>query len=75
MHTPVENPLMTTESFNKQFQLGEKEREAVEWGWDQEMGNTMFNIVNAYTRAAPEYSMQRGQAIFKPYHIIKINVN
>jgi len=35
-----------------QFQLGEKEREAVEWGWEQEMGNTMFHVVNAYTRAA-----------------------
>ena len=35
-----------------QFQLGEKEREAVEWGWGQEMGNTMFHVVNAYTRAA-----------------------
>ena len=52
MQTPVENPLMTIESFNKQFQLGEKERDAVEWGWNQEVGNTMFNVVNAYTRAA-----------------------
>ena len=32
MQTPVENPLMTIESFNKQFQIGEKEREAVKWG-------------------------------------------
>jgi hypothetical protein len=29
MQTPVENPLMTTESFNRQFQVGEKERETV----------------------------------------------
>ncbi|OGP49121.1 MAG: hypothetical protein A3K30_04590 [Deltaproteobacteria bacterium RBG_13_51_10] len=35
-----------------QFQLGEKEKEAVEWGWGQEMGNSMFHLVNAYTRAA-----------------------
>ena len=35
-----------------QFQLGEKEREAVEWGWEQEMGKTMFHVVNTYTRAA-----------------------
>jgi len=27
-------------------------REAVEWGWNQEPGKTMFHIVNAYTRAA-----------------------
>jgi len=52
MQTPVENPLMTIESFNKQFQVGEKERETVKWGWEQEMGNTMFHVVNAYTRAA-----------------------
>jgi len=24
----------------------------VEWGWNQEPGNTMFHVVNAYTRAA-----------------------
>ena len=52
MQTPVENPLMTIESFNKQFQIGEKEKEAVEWGWQQEAGNTMFHVVNAYTRGA-----------------------
>ena len=52
IQTTVENPLMTIESFNRQFQIGEKEREAVKWGWEQEMGNTMFHVVNAYTRAA-----------------------
>jgi hypothetical protein len=52
MQTPVENPLMTLESFNRQFQIGEKEREAVKWGWEQEMGKTMFHVVNAYTRGA-----------------------
>ena len=52
MQTPVENPLMTIESFNMQFQIGRKEREAVKWGWEREMGNTMFHVVIAYTRAA-----------------------
>ena len=33
MQTPIENPFMTIESFNRQFQIGEKEREAVKWGW------------------------------------------
>jgi len=51
MQTPVENPLMTIESFNRQFQIGEQGRDAVEWGWNQEAGDTMFNEVNAYTRA------------------------
>jgi len=35
-----------------QFQLGEKEKKAVEWEWNQEAGNSMFHLVNAYTRAA-----------------------
>jgi len=50
MQTPVDNPIMTIESFNRQFQIGEKEREAVKWGWEQEMRKTMFHVVSAYTR-------------------------
>jgi hypothetical protein len=46
MQTSVENPLMTIESFNRQFQIGEKERELVKLGWEQEMGKTMFHVVN-----------------------------
>jgi hypothetical protein len=34
MQTLVENHLLTIENFNKQFQIGEKEREAVKWGWE-----------------------------------------
>ena len=34
IESKVENPLTTIESFNRQFQIGEKEREAVKWGWD-----------------------------------------
>ena len=52
MESPVDDPLKTIESFNRQFQLKEPERGAVTWAWPQEMGNTMFNIVNTYTRAS-----------------------
>lgn len=48
----VENPEATMDSFNKQFQLSEKEKEAVKWGWQMEAGDTMFHVLNAYTRAA-----------------------
>jgi hypothetical protein len=34
MQTPEENPLMTIESFNRQFQIGEKERDAVKLRWE-----------------------------------------
>ena len=42
-------PESTITSFNRQFQLGEQEQEAVAWGWLWEPGNSMFHILNAYT--------------------------
>lgn len=64
---PVDNPILTIESFNRQFQIGEKERETVKWGWEQEMRKTMFHVVSAYTRmeqfeglsAEPSYRLQK----------------
>ena len=55
---------MTTENFNRQFQAGEMEREAVKLGWEQEMGNTMFHVVNAYTRAA-QFEGLSAEAIYR----------
>jgi len=48
----VDNPESTIQNFNKQFQLNQFEKEAVERAWPLEMGYTMFNVLNAYTRAA-----------------------
>jgi hypothetical protein len=47
MESQVEDPLATMQAFNKQFQLGENEQEAVAWGWLWEPGKTMFHILNA----------------------------
>jgi len=52
MESPVDNPDVTIKSFNRQFQLNQQQKEAVEWSWTQEMGVTMFHIVNTYTRAS-----------------------
>nr|BDD45426.1 hypothetical protein 2 [Desulfobacteraceae bacterium] len=52
MDSIVEIPESTMSSFNRQFQLNEKEREAVEWGWAHDVGDTMFHIINAYTKAS-----------------------
>ena len=52
LESPVADPKMTIGNFNRQFALGESEKEAVAWAWPQEMGETMFNVVNTYTRAA-----------------------
>ena len=48
----VDDPFHTIDNFNKRFQLRKSEQEAVEWGWTLEPGETMFHIVNAYTRGA-----------------------
>lgn len=48
----VDNPEHTIHSFNRQFNLNKTEEEAVTWAWSHESGNTMFQIVNAYTKAA-----------------------
>jgi hypothetical protein len=52
IESKVDNPDSTIETFNRQFQLGKVEKEAVEWAWPLEAGDTMFNLVNTYTRAA-----------------------
>ena len=52
MESPVDDPLAALERFNKQFALKEPEREAIIWAWPQEAGDTMFHVVNTYTRAA-----------------------
>ena len=52
MASRVEDPSATIQAFNRQFQLAEQEQEAVNWGWLWEPGETMYHIVNAYTRAA-----------------------
>lgn len=44
--------MATVERFNRQFQLCQQERDAVEWALPQEMGPAMFLIVQTYTRAA-----------------------
>jgi hypothetical protein len=65
MESRVDDPLETIKSFNRQYQLTENEQAAVEWGWLWEPGNTMFHILNAYTRAA----MYNGLAAASSYRL------
>jgi hypothetical protein len=52
MESKVDDPIKTIESFNRQFNLNQPQKEAVEWAWPQEMGDTMNCVINTYTRAA-----------------------
>jgi hypothetical protein len=52
MESSVDDPESTLASFNRQFGLNAPEKGAVEWAWPIEMGDTMFAVVNTYTRAA-----------------------
>lgn len=53
----IDDPLATIGSFNRQFQITKKEAEAIEHAWQIEHGLTMFNVINAYTRAAQDTSL------------------
>lgn len=48
----VEHPEATINSFNNQFQLTKEEKEAVEWALPKEYGQTMFHVINVYTKAS-----------------------
>ena len=52
IESKVDHPQDTIKSFNRQFQLGKDEQDAVTWGWELESGDSMFNVIQAYTRAA-----------------------
>ena len=52
MESPVDDPMSTLTSFNRQFGLNPDEKEAVSWGWTKEFGDTMFHIIQAYTRSS-----------------------
>ncbi len=52
--TLVSNPMLTIETFNKQFGINKAESEIVKQAWQTEPGDTMFSIINAYTRSAKE---------------------
>jgi len=52
LESMVENPESTIANFNRQFQLNQVEKEAVDWAIPLEYGNTMFNVINTYTKSA-----------------------
>ena len=60
--TRVDNPLVTIGSFNRQFNITKREAEAIQQAWEIEQGFTMFNVINAYTRAAHDSTMTAEEA-------------
>ncbi len=51
MDSAIDNPEATFAALNRQYLVTEDEAKAVEWGFHQEPGKTMFHIANGYTRA------------------------
>lgn len=64
LDSKVDDPESTISSFNRQFELGKEEKEAVEWALPLEYGFTMFHVVNAYTKAA-QYEMLSAENRYK----------
>ncbi len=54
MESIVDNPESSMLSFNRQFQLNQVEQEAAAWGWGFDVGNTMFHLIQAYTKGAQQ---------------------
>ena len=52
MNSVVDSPDSSMESFNRQFQLNQIEKDAVSWGWAHDVGETMFHVIQAYTKGA-----------------------
>jgi hypothetical protein len=71
MESSVDNPMSTIESFNRQFNLNQPQKEAVEWAWPQEMGDNMFAVVNTYTRA----SQFKGLSAENSYQLQRVGGN
>ncbi len=71
MESPVDNPLQTIENFNRQFNLNQPQKGAVEWAWPSEAGDTMFAVVNTYTRA----SQFKGLSAENSYHLQRVGGN
>jgi hypothetical protein len=68
LESKVEHPQLTIDSFNRQFQLGKEEQEAVAWALPYELPVqdkvTMFNVVNTYTKAA-QYKPLTAESSYK----------
>jgi hypothetical protein len=58
--TCVSNPIQTIEGFNKRFGLTQTEGEMVKASFAQELGQTMWNVIQAYTGSAraPELTVE-----------------
>ena len=52
MDSVVDNPDSSMINFNRQFQLNKIEQESVAWGWAHDVGETMFHVIQAYTKGA-----------------------
>ena len=52
LESKVADPEATIQSFNRQFQLNKDEKDATMWSLPLEFGDTMFHIVNVYTKAS-----------------------
>lgn len=62
--TTPHNPDETIQTFNKQFNVSDIEREAADWGFEYQTGNTMFDVINAYTRGA-QYNKLNAESSYR----------
>jgi hypothetical protein len=56
-HSSVDDPVKSIEAFSRRFGLSQTETEVVRQSYYLEPGATMFHVINAYTRAAQDRSL------------------
>ena len=65
VNSHVEHPESTIQSLNRQFGMNEKETEAVAWGYQSESGDTMYHVINAYTKGSQYPSLPSAESRHK----------
>ncbi|MBF0380586.1 MAG: DUF932 domain-containing protein [Magnetococcales bacterium] len=68
IESKVDHPLESLNAFNSKFQLGKVEIQAVDWGFEKEPGETMFHIVNAYTKGA-QFEALNPESSYRLQHV------
>ncbi len=68
IESKVDHPLESLNAFNAKFQLAKAETDAVDWGFEKEPGETMFHIVNAYTKGA-QFETLNPESSYRLQHV------
>ncbi len=62
LKTHVDNPVNTIETLAHEFNLSPQERKALDWAKQYELGDTMFHVVQVFTKASQDNELSASSA-------------